>query len=310
MTWKRARLPILLGAGALAAGACIEFPYFPYVLLYVCLPLSLVTAGYCVLAALLSAKRAAILRLGRYALGLQLALALGAFYSTAGDWVHLLWNVKYPLAGLFLGSGLLLVQVWPDDEAQGPPEPRRWNGALVAGFAVALLGGVPLLLSSRTLEPQLAGRVSGSPSVALLEVARYGLDGTVPELMQPATSAQIAEGRGSPPRWVTVPMAAGQLAAGYWIAFAGLALLGRAVRSGEPRKRFFLIAPTLLAPAAWFGLLNWGWERALWRNDHWVVQAYGRSLLAAFLVTLVLLVAVRRERARHRVSVGFREGSR
>jgi len=221
-------------------------------------------------------------------------LTLVAFFFSSGDWVHLMWTVQYPLAGLFFGAGLLLPQVWPEDRRQHPELTRGWNGAAVALLALVVLGAIPLLLTATGIGSRPAGRVSGAPLPALLEVARYGFDGTVPALMQPETPDQIARGLGHPPRFVTVTMGSTLLAAAYWILFAALALVGRAIPAGRRRWSFFLVAPLILAPATVLMLSG----RALWGNAPWLVRAYGPVLLVAVVLALVLLVAVRRDARR------------
>jgi len=291
ITWRESALFVV----ALLALVVCGLDDIPQALLVLML-VSFVAAGCEVAAVLWRGRREQILRAGHRVLGLLFILTLTAFLFSAGDWMHMLWNVQYPLAGLLLGSGLLLVRVWPGERRQHPGPARGWNGAVVALIAVVVLGAVPLLLASSPIEPFPTGRVSGSPFPALLEVARYGFDQTVPALMHPETPQQISRGLGHPPRFVTVTMAATQLTAWYWILFVGLALAGRAIPAGEVRWRFFLMSPLVLAPAAiLLSIFRSSVYEAIWNNEPWFVRAYGPSLLAAAGAALVLLVAVRRD---------------
>lgn len=226
---------------------------------------------------------------GHHVLGLLFVLTLALLWNASGDWVHLLWSVQYPLAGLWLGAGLLLVRVWPDDRRERPALLRGWNGAVVALLALLVLGSVPVLLTS--IPATAAGRVSGSPLAALLEAARYGFDGTLPASMQPEQADQIERGLGHPPRSVTVTMGSTLLAAGAWILFVALALAGRAIPAGGARRAFFCLAPLVLAPATTVPFPDGAWDRGIWDNQPRLVMAYGPVLAAAAVAAVVLAVA-------------------
>ena len=86
-------------------------------------------------------------RAGNQILGILYLFTLGVVCVNSGDWVHLLWSVQFSLAGLFLGAGLLLVQVWPDQRRQHPAPFWGRNGASVALLAAVVLGSLPILFA-------------------------------------------------------------------------------------------------------------------------------------------------------------------
>lgn len=195
----------------------------PRALVYVLLPVSLSAGGCAVLAAVWNRKSVAVERLGHRILALLFLLTLEVFWFSSRDWMHTLWSIQLPLSGLVLGSGVLLVRVWPEDRVREGALPHGWNGAAVALVGFLVLGSLPILLALLPLDTRPVGRPAASPPTALVEVAGYGLGGEIPSTMEPSGARQVARGLGSPPRFVTVTMAASMLAAGGWILFAMLA---------------------------------------------------------------------------------------
>ena len=262
-----------------------------HILIYIFLPLALAAAGCAIITAAVRGKRGQPMVAGLAILAVVVVFTLMSIVANSGDWVHLLWSAWFPLHGIWLGSGLLLVLVWPDDRKLGPTLPRGWNGAtafLCISLAVGLL---PVLLITVFGDAHPVGRVSGSPLAALVEAARYGFDGTVPSLMEPMHADQIARGLGHPPRFVTVPMGTTYLAAAGWIVFAALALVGRAISSGSLRRILLFLLPIAAAPYALVGFKQL--ENDLWSNEPWLVAGYGPTLLIAALLVVVLFTTIR-----------------
>lgn len=268
--------------------------------LFLLFPLTLLLAVTVVVVAATKGESSRAVRFGHLALAAFAALTFLGVLAASTDWVHLLWSVQYPMLGLLVGAGLLLVRTWEADRrATSPGLLQRWNGATVALLAAALLGGLPVLLVSLWPDALPAGRVAGSPLPALVEAAGYGFGGPVPALMEPLHERQIERGFGAPPRFVTVPMGTTLLSAIAVIAFTALALLGRCVTGARTRRLLLLGAPLALAPLmlkAPFAMERF--EDALWRNEPWLVRAYGPTLALAALCGVALLVSVRIDRRR------------
>lgn len=265
-------------------------------------PLSLLAGACAALAAARPARSEAALRAGHRALGLLCLSALAAFLFSFGDWVHSLWSIEYPLFGLLFGSGLVLVRIWPEDRKLQPNLLRGWSGATLAFVTVGALGALPLLLTVLPFDVRPLARESGPLLATFFEVVRYGFGGAVPALMEPVSSYDAARGLGIAPRIVTVTMGASLLATVHWILFATLALVGRVIPVGRGRRVFFLIAPMILALAALFlvainseGNMDRSLYRGIWRNEPWLVRAYGPTLLVALVATAGLFLAVRRD---------------
>jgi hypothetical protein len=301
---------VLTVATVLAVALCGDLPV---ALLCVHAPLSLLAGACAVLAAARPAWSETALRGGHRALGLLCVAVFAAFVFSRGDWVHSLWSIQFPLIGLMFGSGLILVQVWPEDRRAQPTLLRGWNGATIAFVTTAALGATPLLLTVLPFDVRQLAREGGLLLATFAEVARYGFGGEVPVSMEPMDSPhsiggafggneQAARDLGIPPRIVTVTMASSLLAAVQWTLFAALALVGRTIQFGRRRRAFFLIAPLLLALACISTMLldsganmDRALYKAIWKNEPWLVKAYGPTLLVAAVTAVVLFFAVRRD---------------
>lgn len=268
--------------------------------LYLLFPLTLLLAVTVVLVAATKAEWSPAVRVGHVTLVAFAALAFLGVLAASTDWVHLFWSVQYPMLGLLVGAGLLLVRTWEADRrATSPGLLQRWNGATVAVLAAVALGTLPVFFVSLWPGALPAGRVAGSPLPALVEAAGYGFGGPVPALMEPLRERQIERGLGAPPRFVTVPMGTTLLSAVAVIAFTVLAFLGRCFTGALARRFLLLGAPLALAPLmleAPFAMERF--EDALWQNEPWLVRAYGPTLALAALCGVTLLVSVRIDRRR------------
>ncbi|MHC4895227.1 MAG: hypothetical protein ACYTFV_18180 [Planctomycetota bacterium] len=283
-------------------------------LLLVHAPLSLLAGACAVLVAARPSWSATALRAGRRALGLLCVAVLAGFAFSSGDWVHSLWSIQFPLVGLLFGSGLILVRVWPEDRRTQPSLLSDSNGATVALVTATVLGAMPLLLTLLPFDVRQLAREAPPLLQTFSEIARYGFGGEVPESMAPMDSPhsvggafggdyQAARGLGIPPRIVTVTMGSSLLAAFHWTLFAVLALVGRMIQVGSRRRAFLLITPLPLALACISTMLtdagsNMGQflYKAIWKNEPWLVRAYGPTLSVAAITAVALFVAVRRDR--------------
>jgi len=292
---------------AIAVWACGNLPIALLIHMSVAL-----AAGTCAaLAAVWPETSGVALRAGRFYLGLLCLLALESFFLSHGDWVHSLWSIQFPLYGLLFGSGLILIQVWPEDRRQQPSLSRGWNGATIAFVTVVALGAMPLLLTVLPFDVRPLARENVPLSATFLEVALYGFGGEVPESMStegivPGRGAfggdyQLDRGLGIPPRIVTVTMASSLLAAVHWILFAALALAGRMIQVSKRRRVFLLVTPMIVALAALSpvvldsgGNMDRALYRGIWKNEPWLVGAYGPTLLIAAIAAAALCLAVRR----------------
>lgn len=252
-------------------------------------------AGGCALAAVRHEGRTLVTRAGHRLLGLLLLLAVTNFFFSDGDWMHSLWSVQFPMIGWFLGSGLLLTRVWPEDRAPASGPAGEWNGALLALISLLILGLLTFALMGYRADPGVAG--DGAPLHALAEVVQYGFGGDVPASMQPVDHLQVKRGLGVPPRMVTVTMGSTMVAMIVWTVFVLLALVGKAIWDARWRRRFLLTAPLFIAPV----LLLWSVTplvyEGLWRNEPWFVKVYGPVLLLAVASSLALLLTLRRSKA-------------
>ncbi len=264
------------------------------ILIFIVMPLALAGGTCAIIAAAFRGERRRPVGLGLSILAAVVVASLMSIVANSGDWVHLLWSVWYPLHGFWLGAGLLLVLVWPEDRRLHPGLLRDRNGATVFLLGSLAIGLLPVLLITAFGDAQPVGRVSGHPVPALLEAARYGFDGTVPSLMEPMHAGQSARGLGHPPRFVTVPMGTTYLVAVGWIVFSILALAGRAIPNGPLRRIALLVVPVGVAPFALFGPHRLGrLENDLWTNEPWLVAGYGPTLLVAAIMVIVLFTAIR-----------------
>ena len=282
-------------------------------LLFVHAPLSLLAGTCSVLAVARPAWSEAALRAGLRALGLLCVAVLAGFAFSSGDWVHSLWSIQFPFVGLLFGSGLILVRVWPEDRRAQPSLLSDFNGETIAFVTAAVLGAMPLLLTLLPFDVRQLAREGPPLLPTFSEVARYGFGGEVPDSMAPMDSPhsvggafggdyQAARGLGIPPRIVTVTMASSLLAAFHWTLFAVLALVGRMIPAGRRRRAFLLIAPLLLALACISTMLlesganmDRALYKAIWKNEPWLVRAYGPTLMVAAITAVALFVAVRRD---------------
>lgn len=304
VTGRVALGPFLRGLGVVAGVAfatCVTLQFGaadPPLTLFVFASLCLVAGAFAFVAASFPRRAAGSSRAGLGVVALLYALTLTSFAFSAGDWVHLLWNVEFPILGLLFCSGLLLVRVWPDERVPSSPTMRGPGGAPVVLLAFFVLAAVPIGVALAPMEPFPMGRTPGFDGVALVEAARYGFGGAIPDSMIPVGAKQAARGLGSPSRNVTVTMGALHFAAGAWTLFVLLAFAGRLAPRGEVRSRCYLLGPMLLMPYLTFVFPRGAWEAALWSNEPWVVAAFGPTLLTAAVATVALAVALRRAAVR------------
>lgn len=257
-------------------------------LAYVLMPVSVV-AGSCAIVAATSSRWAApAIRAGRRALGLLLLLVPVAFLSSRGDWVHSLWCIQFPLTGLLLGSGLLWFRTGPMELSWSPRSSVLGGVAAKALVCTLALGMMPLLLVLIPFDvrPRAAENFPGVGG--LIEWVSYGFGGALPTAMEPAGGDELARGVGVPPRIVTLWMGSTLFAALHWILFAMTVLSGRWTRNRSRSRAYVLIGPVALAAAAFPLLHGEALSRGLWRNEPWLVAAYGPTLLFAGVLTLAL----------------------
>lgn len=280
------------------------------VLLFACLDALLAIVG--VAAAVMLARRQADVKLRAWLLGSLLCMwggAIGSMLVHHADWVHLFWSAQVPLAAMFLLSGALLMTVWPEDAAfrsAGPTSalerrisssfhPAWWFLAIVVS-----LGVTPLFLLASVATPD--GRNIGAPLRRVLELARWGCGGALPECLTPITPEDLVRGVGHLPREVTVPTGTILLAAWYWMAFCAIALLGGAIRPPRVRRAFLVLSPALLGtlllaqswfatgPNAWFDLPLFTTERnsGVWKSHPAVLRSFGPTLCGACFAAILL----------------------
>ncbi|MFT7678330.1 MAG: hypothetical protein ACI8QC_002316 [Planctomycetota bacterium] len=232
---------------------------------------------------------------GRRALFGMACFAPIGILATIGDWLHLYWSCTHTMLALFSVSGFLLVHVWPADRKQLQVDPARRNGATLALVGLLAIGACPLLFYGIFGEGRFPGRLSakGMSAVAsLVQAARYGFGGDIPDLMIPENAPQIARNLGHPPRWVTSPMGVSLNAALFWIQFATLALVLRVIPSSPWRRVPMLLLPLPVSMFVFRYLGMKSVESGIWDNEPWIVRLYGPVLLVALALTVVLFVAI------------------
>lgn len=265
----------------------------PGILIFVFFPLVLVLGSWACVAAFASAENVKAPRLGQGLLAGLFGLSALTVVSSTGDWVHQLWSVMYPLLGLSVGAGFLLVRVWKRDRVRPSGILGARNGATLGLLGIAILGLLPVVTATLFGGAYLEGRVEGTPVPALVQTALYGFGGPVPDLMEPLHRAQFERGLGSPPRFVGVPMGATFFAALFIVAFSVIAFVVRGIRSERARRAVAFLLPALLAIGCGLTMRGGGGlEDAVWTNEPWLVRAYGPVLMAALLSALTLGVAV------------------
>lgn len=236
-----------------------------------------------------SARDSAPQRIGA---ALWFALAISSVLiasSTGHDWQHMFWSVHYPMAGLFASSGLFLAGDWPGDAEPDRPLARRPGTLLAVIGTLVVVGLTPLVLLTVQEHPSPPPRATGRPLDTLVETARSGFGGPIPELMRPETRSQIERGLGHPPREVTAPMGSTGIAAVWITLVCWLAILGRWLSPLNLRQAFVTLAP--LAVVAFLVAEDMS-LRAVWTNEPWLVRSYGPALLAAAVSIVALLLAM------------------
>lgn len=232
--------------------------------------------------------------------GRKLLLAMACFapigiLATIGDWLHVYWSCTHTMQAFYSVSGFLLVHIWPADRKQLQVDPARRNGATLALVGLLAIAASPLLFYGVFGEGKFPGRESAqgmSALASLVQVVRYGFGGDIPDLMIPEHARQIARNLGHPPRWVTTPMGVSLHAAIYWILFAAMALVLRAIPSGRWRRVPMFLLPLPLGMFVFRRLGRAGMEHGIWDNEPWIVGLYGPVLLIACVMALVLFVAI------------------
>ncbi len=281
------------------------------------LPLLLFLAGFAVVRSAVPAilcrahpwnARARGFEACRRALLVLVALALLALAWTrvvAPDWHYHFWSMQFPMLAFALGSGVLLVEVWRGDRVAlwGDFGRRRRGGAWVFLGGLVVLWATGFVLQLLVPHPHSSPYSSGDPVGGLWQLVRYGFGGPLPVDLAPITELERARGIGHLPREVTVPAAAGLLAAWLWIGFACLALAVRWM--GDRIRPFVPLLPALLllgVQAMWMadmgpigpfdpGLFSVEADHisGVWRSDP--VQMTGFGPVLAFAAFLALLLA-------------------
>ena len=192
------------------------------------------------------------------------------------DWVHNSWWAVLGICALAAGSGPELARTLAGS-AGGSRSPVPWR--VLAGLAV--VGLLPSFHAAVTADAWPEGRVPArtvwdvvggdvdagwadvAPVRPLAQVIGFGFGGPTPDLMVPSAPAgsrsswldeQVARGLGSPPRWVTVPMASLFHACVAWTLLCGLLLVIRRLRPAPGGAAFaspsllLLIVPLATAP--------------------------------------------------------------
>ncbi len=229
----------------------------------------------------------------------------------SGDWVHLLWMVQVPIAGLFMISGVFLFTAYGNDgepdavesvaalqKRVSPSNAAWWFFAMMASLGIA-----PLLLIA-IFQGAPEGRNIGQPVRRLFELAQWGFGGALPECLGPLTFEEQARGVGHLPREVTVPMGALLISSWAWIAFCALAMVGRLLPWPRIRRGFLLLSPLALGlislwisrrtvgTGLWFDA-RYFWagaseESGIWTSDPVTMKSFGPVLVAAMLGALLL----------------------
>lgn len=186
------------------------------------------------------------------------------------DWVHNSWWAVLGICALAAGSGPELARTLAGSSG-GSRSPVPWR--VLAGLAVVgLLPSFHAAVTAdtwpegrapaRTVWDVLGGDVDAgwadvAPVRPLAQVIGFGFGGPTPDLMVPGAPAgsrsswldeQAARGLGSPPRWVTVPMASLFHACVAWTLLCGLLLAVRRLRPAPGGAAF--ASPSLLLLAA------------------------------------------------------------
>lgn len=173
------------------------------------------------------------------------------------DWVHNSWWATLGIFALAAYSGPELARSLAPSPTGAARSSVPWR--VFAGLAV--VGLLPSFHAGVTRDTFPAGReaavtawdvASGAPEKSWLDVApirplaeviAYGFGGPTPRLMTPyspegsqssSLDRQIERGLGSPPRWVTVPMASLFYAAACWVLLCLLLLTARSRRGTSP----------------------------------------------------------------------------
>lgn len=285
--------PCLAFVYALAAGMIWVVEDATLALAYVLMPIAL-AAGVCSLwVAWSSTDARSPLRAGRRALGLQIGLVPIVFLRCGGDWVHSFWSVQFPMTGLLLGSGLLLVRGGRGSSGVEAPRWPRTRPMATAGGVLLALAAMPGLLAWSSFG---GGTGSGEVSTitTLVESALHGFGGDLPRAMVPLGGLESERGLGVPPRIVTVTMGASFLAAIHWTLFVGVALLGAAIRNGGARRSVAPVIPVALSVALFPLAGGQALFQGIWRNEAWFLGAYGPILAVALVSTLVMVLGIRR----------------
>lgn len=257
--------------------------------LMVLVPLMLLISIFQIMAVFWPRAQKDATRIARSLMGLWVLVALAGFFASGTDSVHILRNSYFAIQGILLASGLFLPGLWSAGEPSLEIAGRDKVPTILGPVLVIAFCAIPMIVL--TLSPLDGRQVAGPLIPALLEIARYGFDGTIPTQMQPEVDYQILRNLGAPPREITVAMGATLIGLQCWSVMALIALMGRMMPRGGWRWRFYYLAavasPFLLA---FFGHGDQG--PGIWGNAPWLVRSYGPVLLATVIITIVLLVAI------------------
>ena len=184
------------------------------------------------------------------------------------DWVHNSWWATLGLIALAAYSGPELARSLAPSPDGGTRSSVPWR--VLAGLAV--VGLLPSFHAGLTRDTFPEGReaavtawdvATGAPGKGWLDVApiqplaeviAYGFGGRTPELMVPHVpegsrstrlDRQVERGLGSPPRWVTVPMASLFQASACWILLCLLLLVARSRQGASPAEAVTPLASPL-----------------------------------------------------------------
>ncbi len=175
------------------------------------------------------------------------------------DWVHNSWWATLGIIALAAYSGPELARSLAPSRDGGTRSSVPWR--VLVGLAV--VGLLPSFHAGLTRDTFPEGREAAvtawdvatgaagegwldvAPIRPVAEVIAYGFGGPTPELMVPHVPAgsrstsldrQVERGLGSPPRWVTVPMASLFCASACWTLLCLLLLVARSRQGASPAE--------------------------------------------------------------------------
>jgi hypothetical protein len=198
-------------------------------------------------------------------------LAVAEWMPLPRAWMLLHWTAVHPMMLVFAGAGAFLVDSGPREGGSS----RRTSGLAAPGALLLAFALVPPLLLSLAPKPDAATRNVGRPVAGMVEVARYGLGGPPPAMLQPENEAGERRGMGFLPREVTASVGSFAAASTMWLFLCAIAAYGRW------RRRFLLLAPFATVPLLFLPMPFGVGEGPLWTSQPFFVRAFGPLLLLA-----------------------------